>query len=541
MEVASRKARGAFFTPPALVEFLTDWAIREHTDRVLEPSCGDAAFLTRAARRLRDLGAGADLRHQLHAAEIHEPSAQQAEAALHELGVEADIHRGDFFDIPFLVGRYQAVIGNPPYIRYQEWNGAARAKGLEAALAAGWRLNSLASSWAAFTIRSGELCAPDGRLALVLPAELLTVGYAAPVRSYLMDRFARVRLVVFEERIFPGVIEEVVLLLAEGVGPTDHLEVSQAHSADDLGALVSNRWQPPTSSGKWTPALISPEVGEIYTDLLAQGGVEALRDWGETDLGMVTGNNNFFTLTHREAQELGIRPESLLPISPPGSSHLRGLSFSTIAWTEMAKAGKRVWLFHPSGEPSRAEVRYIEEGFRRGVHRAYKCRVRNPWWRVPLLDPADLLLTYMNHDTPRLTTNRAGVRHLNSIHGVTLRAGRKRVGQDLLPLASLNSLTLLGAELVGRSYGGGILKIEPREADELPLPSLEVVQAAAPELRTIRPQLATALRNRRLEEAVAIVDRVLRPHWGIGHREVALLREGRAALFGRRVARSGSD
>ena len=84
---------------------------------------------------------------------------------------------------------------------------------------------------------------------------------------------------------------------------------------------------------------------------------------------------------------------------------------------------------------------------------AYKCRVRNPWWRVPYLRPADLLLTYMNADAARLCTNSAGVHHLNSVHGLYLKAELRVLGRDLLSLASLNSVSLLGAEVVGRQGG----------------------------------------------------------------------------------------
>src|SRR3546814_17103222 len=72
---ALRKARGAFFTPPALARFISDWAIRSGTDTVLEPSCGDAAFLLPAIDRLRGLGAPAKLTDQLHGIEIHDASA----------------------------------------------------------------------------------------------------------------------------------------------------------------------------------------------------------------------------------------------------------------------------------------------------------------------------------------------------------------------------------------------------------------------------------------------------------------------------------
>ena len=119
---------------------------------------------------------------------------------------------------------------------------------------------------------------------------------------------------------------------------------------------------------------------------------------------------------------------------------------------------------------STAAAAYIAAGEKAKVNDAYKCRVRSPWWKVPRVGVPDLLLTYMNHDTPRLVANEAGVTYLNSVHGVTLQPEHRKLGRDLLPIGVLNSLTLLGAELVGRSYGGGILKVEPKEADLLPVP-----------------------------------------------------------------------
>ena len=49
---ATRKARGAFFTPGKLCRYVADWAIRAAGDNVLEPSCGEAAFLLAAGERL---------------------------------------------------------------------------------------------------------------------------------------------------------------------------------------------------------------------------------------------------------------------------------------------------------------------------------------------------------------------------------------------------------------------------------------------------------------------------------------------------------
>src|SRR4029079_10654501 len=123
-------------------------------------------------------------------------------------------------------------------------------------------------------------------------------------------------------------------------------------------------------------------------------------------------------------------------LSPPGSRHLRGLTLTESALVELGAAGASTWLFRPVAEPSKAARRYIEAGEVSGVNNAYKCRIRPDWWRVPLVAPAELLLTYMNADTPRPCTNRARVHHLNSVHGVFLRPEGKRLGMDYLSLAS---------------------------------------------------------------------------------------------------------
>lgn len=224
----ARKARGAFFTPTAITDYLTEWAIRSPGDAVLEPSCGEAVFLLSAANRLRRMGAlELSLPQQLHGLDIHKDSVKLAERFLADEGITASLKVGDFFERE-PTPSFDVVIGNPPYVRYQSFSGDARARALEAALRQGVRLTLLASSWAAFTVHASAFLKRDGRLGLVLPAELLAVKYAAEIRRFLLSRFKSVRLVLFENLVFPGVLEEVVLLLAEGYGGTQSFEVYQA-------------------------------------------------------------------------------------------------------------------------------------------------------------------------------------------------------------------------------------------------------------------------------------------------------------------------
>ncbi|GAB06668.1 N-6 DNA methylase [Gordonia amarae] len=538
-----RKARGAFFTPTPVARFLADWAVRDPSDAVLEPSCGEAVFLHEAGDKVGEQG-------RLVGVELHAASARQAARTLAAEGIDADIHTGDFFAHTEF-GGYDAVVGNPPYVRYQDFSGADRATAQRAALRGGVRLTNLASSWAAFTVHAALHLRAGGRLALVLPAELLTVNYAGAVRRFLMDRFSHVELVLFTERVIPEVQEEVILLLADGYAPgtgvsgTDHMIVRSLHNADDLGALAAEsparRWMPTDKSAKWSAGLLSADGLDTYTRALGEAGFAGLQTWGETTLGMVTGNNRFFTLSPAKAAELGLAATDTIALSPPGSRHLRTMNLTAAQLASLAADGQATLLFRPPATPSRAARHYIRSGVDLDVHQAYKCRVRTPWWRVPYLKPADLLLTYMNADTPRLASNQARAHHLNSVHGVYLRPDLRADGMSLLPLASLNSLTLLGAELVGRPYGGGMLKIEPREADQLPVPAPQLVRAHAAELRAIRPAVRRRLRAGDLTGAAELVDHVLLTGaMALSAPQLDALRSDHAHLSSRRKARGRS-
>ncbi len=534
---ASRHARGAYFTPEPVARFMTQWALKEPAQRILEPSCGEAQFL-KAAHDLA-LAGGRDLK--LFGVELHQPSVDAARERLARHGAAAAITHANFFQQPGTADM-DAVIGNPPYVRYQLHRGEERRLSRQAARAAGVELNELSSIWAAFVAHATSFLAPGASMALVLPAELMFVNYAAPIRRMLLERFAEVNLVVFEERIFVDAQEEVVLLLARGYrsGSSRSLRLHQFRNAAALDLLDAGIEHTPAAlEERWTGSLVGLEAQGILAQALAAANFAPLQSWGETSLGAVTGNNKWFTLTAEQVRTLGLGDEDYVRISPPGSRHLRGLELGSGDWARLEEHGAATYMFRPLAQPTAAALRHSEQGELEGVDQAYKCRVRTPWWRVPLLSVPDLFMTYMNADTPRLTTNEAGVHHINSIHGVYLGADVRELGRELLPLASLNTLSMLGAELVGRSYGGGILKVEPREADKLPVPAAHVVAKHAPQLRAVKDQVREHLAHGRKAEATALVDEiVLEQILGLDAPALKAVHQARTDMLVRRKARS---
>lgn len=544
-----RKARGAFFTPPAIANFLARWAIHGQPDaKVLDPTCGEGVFLLAAARELRAVGGyEGKLDQQVVGVDLHGESLAEMSRLLEAEGLDAHLVTADFFTLTpptefGSLGPFDAVVGNPPFVRYQQHAGEARRVSAQAALRQGVRLSGLASSWASLLIHSSSFVGPKGRLAMVLPAELLSVGYAEPVRQWLRRRFAAVKLVFFERRQFSA-LENVVLLLAQGTGGCDAFSLYYVRDGEDLQGIQAFDEYAVTLSdeGKWTDLMLSIKERQVFKRVIADDFI-GLGDYGSPELGTVTGANSFFTLSEATRKKYRLVPgQHVFPVSPPGTRHLRGLSFTNGDWEELRDAGEAVWILHPSADDRSAALRrYLTMGEGKAVPEAYKCQVRTPWWRPPVVSKPDLFFTYMSHRYPRLIANTAGTTLVNSMHGVRLK-GAPAVARAALPVLVLNSVTMLGAEVYGRSYGGGILKMEPREAARLPLPAPAHLEAAWQRLKGERSRLDRELRQGNWSKVVERVDNVLlRDTLKLSEADVKVLRSALETLRNRRITRHPS-
>ena len=103
--------------------------------------------------------------------------------------------------------------------------------------------------------------------------------------------------------MFRGVLEEVVLLLAEGSGGADCLKSlpdARPEIAQILSRRKNGRRTPPATDEKWMPALVARDAFAAYR-ALTEARFEPLSAWGGAYLGAVTGSNRFFALTVEEA------------------------------------------------------------------------------------------------------------------------------------------------------------------------------------------------------------------------------------------------
>lgn len=507
------KRLGAYDTPPVIAEFMARWAVRGYQDpKVLDPTCGRGGLLSAVARHIESAG-GHD-RALLLGIDVDPAAVGASETALARHSVAHDLIRGDFLDLSpsdMAVPMVDAIVGNPPYVRFHLHRGAGRARAQAAALRQGVNLGGLASSWASVLVHASAFLTPNGRMAMVLPVELLTVTYAEPVRAWLQRRFAAVRLVFFERQPFAA-DENVLLVLAEGHGGCDAFSIYYVHEAVDLAGV-----QPFTettvraqSSQKWSDLILTRTDRGLLQEVGTSGFV-TLGTVADLRLGTVTGANSFFTMSDTDRHARGLTPgRDVIRLFPPGTRGFRGLRFGEREWTAMLERGQRAWLFEPSrgSPPSEAAQRYIDAGAAAGAALSFKARTRPVWWRLTPQEAPDAFLTYMSHHHPRIVLNQASASFLNSAHVLRLRPGMESLAADL-PYACLNSFTMVSAELLGRSYGGGVLKLEPTEARRMLVPSPEAIEKCGDRLKGARPQIDRRLDQGDWQGAMTLVDAIV--------------------------------
>ncbi|EJW95384.1 DNA methylase, partial [gut metagenome] len=195
------------------------------------------------------------------------------------------------------------------------------------------------------------------------------------------------------------------------------------------------------------------------------------------------------------------------------------------AMESLGASGVSTLLFAPAEPLSDAARAYIAMGEKLQIDARYKCRKRSPWWKVPLPPVPDAFITYMNSFGPNICGNEVSVPSLNCCHGIRFHDELRERGCAYLPMASFNSATLLSAELIGRSYGGGIQKLEPREAARLAVPSPCVIDTVQGRLSSARDEFDALLSRGEYETASELVDGiVLSGAMGLGDEEIGVIR-----------------
>ena len=511
-DIDSRKLRGGYYTPQPIADFICKWAITEPAVRVLEPSCGDGNFVEAVIQRLLEIGVPEnELFGRVKGVELLAEEAQKSKARAANYGLNSTtITNADFFS--FLAEnpaeRFDVVVGNPPFIRYQNFPEEHRSLAIQLMQDMGLSPNKLTNIWVPFLVLSAGRLNPGGKLGMVIPAELFQVKYAAETRVFLSRFFERVTIVTFKKLVFKDIQQEVVLLLCEkevaGANGIRVVEVTSLEELENLDIAAVQNGDVKVlehDTEKWTKYFLDEAEIHLLRRIKTDPRVRLAGELMITNVGLVTGINEFFMITQQTAEKWGILPYTKRVVSR--SAHFRGIKFTEQDFLDNAAAEIDSFLFLPPDEdfdilPPACQA-YIRYGESKDYHKGYKCKIRKRWYITSsVYEPGGFALRQVG-DYPKLIVNETNASSTDTIHRVRFQS---EVDPKKVALSFLNSLTFAFSEITGRSYGGGVLTFEPTEIGEIPLPLLT-------HDRINFEQVDALIRERRIVEVMDLIDKEL--------------------------------
>ena len=212
--------------------------------------------------------------------------------------------------------------------------------------------------------------------------------------------------------------------------------------------------------------LLDAETTELLRRI--RGEWNRVSDYCASAAGIVTAANGDFILRDEEAERLGLRPW-VRRILQKGSHLAPGPVFSTEDVERLSRTVPcNLVDFCAEGSPplTAEALSFIADCEARGIHERYKCQRRTPWYNIPIVPAGDGLFFKRANLYPRLCVNEASTLATDAAYQVRMKDGYSI--RDLC-FSFYNTITLLFAEVDGRSYFSGVLELTPTEFRGLPL------------------------------------------------------------------------
>lgn len=439
------KKNGVYYTPLALAEFLAKPLINSKTQSVLDPSYGEGSLLLAAERIFTKKKISSDIH-------LFGCDTKPVNGLLKHLP-EANLQEMDFFDYE-VKNQFQTILMNPPYVRRHIQNSEKvnvyRKTFPNLSLA-----NNSADLWALFLIKSVTHLKEGGNIGAILPWAFLQADYAKPIRNWLFDIFREIKVVALSDKFFEKADERVVVIWLNGYGhKCKSLKIGASESIKSK-IVFSN-----LSYSNWCSDRVfysgGNSIDEILSEYKNRFEFKKISNYAEVKIGVVTGSVDYFIMPRKEAKETGFNVSRLIPILK-----------SSTEFGDYLTLGKKSLnvLIALKAKDHLKYTRFIRQGVKDEINLRAHSEQREPWYAVKVGKIPDAFFHYRATKIPFLLPNPHQVQSTNSIHRIYYK-NITEIEKKWMIVSMLSTPSQLSVETNSKTYGRGILKIEPKSLKE---------------------------------------------------------------------------
>ncbi|HOU13218.1 MAG TPA: N-6 DNA methylase [Anaerolineae bacterium] len=490
------RQKGQFWTPEWIAEAMVEYVLSDKGGALFDPAVGAGAFL----RAAKVIASEKGLPVTLSGMDI-DPGAL---ALALEQGLTANdlanITIGDFvFQPP--QQEQAAIVANPPYIRHHrltvETKTALKRLSLQTI---GKSLDGRAGLHVYFLIRALTLLEDQGCLAFILPADVCEGKFAPDLWRWISTHYALDAVIAFTPAAspFPEVDTNPLIFFIRNSPPTEQFLWATCEEAqtETLKMWVRSGFTAIPAHGLTVTARFLSEglrTGLSRPPNMRGKSQYILGDFAQIVRGVATGANDFFFLTAEQVKQTGI----------PDVYFTRAIGRTRDALTDeitqatldcLESKGRPTFLLALKGEPFESYPEslqsYLKKGECLGLPQRPLISQRKPWYKTELRCTPPFLFAYLGRRNSRFIRNTAGVIPLTSFLCVYPHNKDADSIEHLWKILS-HPDTIANLSIIGKSYGGGAIKVEPRSLEKLPIPeSLVDLPPAQGQMRLFESQPA---------------------------------------------------
>ncbi|OXZ40162.1 Eco57I restriction-modification methylase domain-containing protein [Finegoldia magna] len=521
------KIFGVYYTPDKITKFLSEWAISDNNPiSILEPSAGDGRFV----KDLHNLSPSS----QITAIEIDGDACKKIKSDKNISVINDDFY--NFYEKVKDSNRYDLVIGNPPYIRYQYLTSSQRDYQSNILKRSGLRANKLINAWVAFTVAGLELVKDGGKFAFVMPTDIFQVTYAKQLRSLIFDKLDVVNVITFDEIVFNKTQQDIVLVFGKkkpnkiAVGRYRSIKINGLDDLENIDIENEEIFTYTSGKDKWTELKLDKDLRKLYHGKFLEK-TELFNNYAKVEVGITTGRNEYFAVNEDVIKAYDLRKYAIPLLGR--SVEASGLLYKDIDLENNIKKGKNVWLLDFNNKRlNDGALSYIKYGEDNNLNLGYKLSLRDKWYEVPSIWNPDAFILRRMGEFPKIVKNQINGTSTDTFH-------RLRIveNQDIYKVLVLfySSVTMLSIELESRVFGGGALEILPGDFKNIRIPKINNLDI---NYKNLALEIDKLLRNKvPIEKVVKFVDRQIESSVTFTKEELDLINKSWIKLKNNRIGK----
>lgn len=469
----NKKRMGSFYSPEFLTKFIVQRLFsnsnieinNNESLSILEPSAGDGSFV-RAINNINDM------KILLEVIEINKSELNKIKKIALLENIKANYYSTDFLFKKFNK-KFDVILGNPPYIKREFISKEQKELTKEYLFEFNLKEDNLKNLWVSFLLKSVSLLNTKGLLAFILPQEFLQVKFAEKIRSVLIEIFERIEIFTIDELLFDCDGQKTVILFCykKNTAPgIFYYNFKSKHDINKVRVIPKQNKLLLTKSIKWNHHFLKDAEIKLLDGL--KGRLSKIKDHALVSAGIVTAANDFFIINEDLKNKYNLHNYTE-KIIKKGLYVNGGVRFFNDDFEKLKQEGAPCYLLNFNSIKNKSKIcAYLKIGERKNIHERYKCLERESWFKVPNIsfEPEGFFFK-RSHLYPKILKNDAKVFVTDSGYKINMKLGSNI--QSLI-FSFYNSLSLIYAELNGRSYGGGVLELTPNEFKDIPIPYINV-------------------------------------------------------------------